>query len=273
MLLLIASVPDEAKDLPGDILYLLKSRGMNKNVINVRKNVVPRGWLQALPHPDHMCMTDGRGRVKSLGSPHESVLLSPKGESKLVPARVMKFDLVKRIGQINHTIKAGSSSNGSHDFIVLRHNRRYRRSGGIQCPKINSHPPSHTVSLQDGPERGIADGLHWSNDTPLQESLNCLGNSYLSANGVFILSLGRRVPALNEDAGIANRSTLRLVSYPNFRKFLYPRVRPNPANRERCLQGSASMDGINKVRTSRNLPQESIGQVNGDSMSTKEVGT
>ncbi|KAL8221506.1 UNVERIFIED_CONTAM: hypothetical protein K2H54_068783 [Gekko kuhli] len=235
---------------------------MHKNVINVRENVVPRSWLQTLPHPYHVCMTDGRRGVKALGSPHESVLLPPKGESKLIPARVMKLDRVERIGQINHTIKAGSSSNGSHDFIVLSHNRRYGRSGGVQGPEINSHSPSHTVSLQDRPERGIADGLHGLDDTPLQEPLDCLSNAYFSVNGAFILSLRQRVPAFYEDASIANSSTFRLVSYPYFRKFLDPRVRSDPANRKGGFQGSAVMDSINKVRTSRNLPQEAVGQVN-----------
>ncbi|KAL8220863.1 UNVERIFIED_CONTAM: hypothetical protein K2H54_055767 [Gekko kuhli] len=102
---------------------------MYKNVINVRENVIPRSRLQALPHPYHVRVTDGRRRVKALGSPHESVLLPPKGESKLIPARVMKLDRVKRIGQINHTVKAGPSSNGSHDFIVLRHNRSRQVAG------------------------------------------------------------------------------------------------------------------------------------------------
>ncbi|KAL8215476.1 UNVERIFIED_CONTAM: hypothetical protein K2H54_003581 [Gekko kuhli] len=52
------------------------------NVINVRENVIPRSRLQALPHPYHVRVTDGRRRVKALGSPHESVLLPPKARGR-----------------------------------------------------------------------------------------------------------------------------------------------------------------------------------------------
>ncbi|KAL8206795.1 UNVERIFIED_CONTAM: hypothetical protein K2H54_026207 [Gekko kuhli] len=140
---------DEVKDFPGDSLDLLKSRSMNQHVINVRKNVVPRCRLQALPNPHHVGMANRQGGVKALRCLLESVLLAPESKSKLVPTRLVQPDRVKRIGQINHTVEAGSSGNGGHDLIVFHHNGSYRWRGSIQSSEIDSHSPSHPVSLQD----------------------------------------------------------------------------------------------------------------------------
>ncbi|KAL8220128.1 UNVERIFIED_CONTAM: hypothetical protein K2H54_039307 [Gekko kuhli] len=86
-------------------------------------------------------MANGGAGMKALRGAHESVLLSPKCERKFIPAGLVEFDGVERIGKIDDTVITRASSNGGHDLVIFGDYRCHGRSDCIERPEIDRHPP------------------------------------------------------------------------------------------------------------------------------------
>ncbi|KAL8206796.1 UNVERIFIED_CONTAM: hypothetical protein K2H54_026225 [Gekko kuhli] len=90
---------------------------------------------------------------------------------------------------------------------------------------------------------------------------------------VSVLPLRWRVSALDENACLFNCATFRLIFYPYVREFLDPRVRINGWHGQRGFQSRTAMYRIDKVRAPRKLPEEAIGQINGDTVAVEKASS
>ncbi|KAL8181660.1 UNVERIFIED_CONTAM: hypothetical protein K2H54_016795 [Gekko kuhli] len=75
----------------------------------------------------------------------------PRGERKFVPAGLVEFNGVERIGKINDTVITRASSNGGHDLVIFCDYWGHGRRDCIESPEIDRHPPRYTVCLKYRP--------------------------------------------------------------------------------------------------------------------------